>query len=384
VWNGAISFGLINIPVKLYSAITPKAVRFNQIDPSNGARIRTRKVNAETGEEVDSAELVKGFEISRNTYVTVSEDELAALSPRATHTIDLEEFVELEQVDPVYFDGAFHVAPSTGAAKPYALLVRALEESGRVAVSRFVMRSKQYVALMRPVDGRLMLSMMVYADELNPAAEIPEFDDLGDVAVTDREVAMAEQLIASLAADFEPEKYHDSYREELMGLIEAKASGVTPVLEAPSAPNDDVVVDLMAALERSVAEARQARGRHPSSGADADTDDSDATGGTDGGGGSGPTAGPRRRRADAGGSTGGSRPSSTAASSAPPAKRATKAAGGSPAGKAPAAKAGAKKPAAKKATKATATKATAAKTTAAKATAAKAPAKRAEATRKSA
>ena len=287
IWSGAISFGLINIPVKLYSGVSQRTVRFNQLDPTNMARIRNQKVNAETGEPVDTSELVRGFEVSKGNYVVVTDDELAALQPRATHTIDLEEFVELDEVDPVYFDGAFHVAPGPGAAKPYALLVEALEESGRVAVARFVMRSKQYVALMRPVDGRLMLSMMVYADELNPASDIPEFDDLDSVELTDREREMAEQLIESLAGEFDPERYHDSYREELMDLINAKASGATPALDGPEAPADDVVVDLMAALEKSVAAAREARGRHPSTaegGADAadecdgGSDEGDVTG----------------------------------------------------------------------------------------------------------
>jgi DNA end-binding protein Ku len=347
VWSGAISFGLINIPVKLYSAISPKAVRFNQIDPSNNARIRTRKVNAETGEEVDSADLVKGYE------VTITDDELAALQPRATHTIDLEEFVELVEVDPIYFDGAFHVAPGTGAAKPYTLLVEALDKAGKVAVARFVMRSKQYVAVMRPVDGRLLLSMMVYADELNPATDIPEFDTLADVEVTDRELVMAEELIESLSAEFEPARFRDTYREDLMGLIEAKAAGAAPALEAPSAPSDDVVVDLMAALERSVAAAKEARGRHPSVGGAekpaAGAEKAPATGASAG------------KAAPAKGSTAKKAPAKATAENAP-AKKA-------PAKKAPAKKATAKKAPAKKATakKATAKKALAAKVAAEKA-----------------
>ena len=138
IWGGAISFGLINIPVKLYSAVSTRAVRFNQLDPSNNARVRNKRVNAETGEEVDPAELVRGFEVSKGNYVIVTDDELASVQPRSTHTIDLEEFVEIDEVDPIYFDGAFHVAPGPGGAKPYALLVEALEESGRVAVARFV------------------------------------------------------------------------------------------------------------------------------------------------------------------------------------------------------------------------------------------------------
>jgi DNA end-binding protein Ku len=261
LWSGAISFGLINIPVKLYSAVSQRTVRFNQIDPSNNARIRNLKVNAETGEPVDTSTLVRGFEVSKGQYVIVTDDELAAIQPRATHTIDLEEFVDLEEVDPIYFDGAFHVAPGPGAAKPYRLLVEALDRSGKVAVARFVMRSKQYVALMRPVEDRLLLSMMVYDDELNPASDIPEFDEVVEVEVSERERAMAEQLIESLTGTFEPGRYHDTYRGDVMGLIEAKASGATPALEGPSGPSEDVVVDLVAALEASVAEARASRAR---------------------------------------------------------------------------------------------------------------------------
>ena len=263
VWSGAISFGLINIPVKLYSAISPKAVRFNQIDPSNNARIRNRKVNAETGDEVDSDKLLRGYEITKGSYVLVTDDELASLLPKASHTIDLQEFVQLDQIDPIFYDGAFYVAPGQGGAKPYVLLVQALEEAGRVAIARFVMRSKLYVAAMRAVEGHLLLSMMVYADEINPISEIPELSHVEDLELTPRELEMARQLIDSLSAEFEPEKYHDTYRDELLAMIQAKAAGATTAVEAPEAPADDVVVDLMAALEKSVAAAKEARKRHP-------------------------------------------------------------------------------------------------------------------------
>jgi DNA end-binding protein Ku len=271
-WSGAISFGLINIPVKLYSAITHKSVRFNQLDPSNNARVRNRRVNAETGEEVSTDDLVRGFEVSKGNYVQISDDELASLQPKASHTIDLEEFVDLDQIDPIYFDGANHVAPGVGAEKAYSLLVSALEKSGKVAIARVVMRSKQHVAVMRPVEGRLLMSMMVYDDEINSAEEIPEFDTLGNSEVSDRELDMAEQLIESLSADFQPSKYHDTYREELLDLIDQKASGATPVLEAPSEPTDDVVVDIMAALEKSVEDAREKRGRKGSRKSDREAD----------------------------------------------------------------------------------------------------------------
>jgi DNA end-binding protein Ku len=266
VWSGSISFGLINVPVKLYSAITEKQVRFNQIDTRNNARIRQQKVNAEDGSEVPTEAIAKGFEISRGQYVIVTEDDLAQVQPRATHTIDLETFVDLDDIDPIYFDGAYHVAPDDRAAKSYALLVAAMEAANKVAVARFVMRSKQYVAVMRPVDGTLLLSMLVYADEINPVSAIPEFDDLGEIDINERELAMAEQLIESLSSDWEPEAFRDTYREELLELIHAKVDGATPAPATAETPAETNVVDLMAALEASVAAAREARGRHPSAG----------------------------------------------------------------------------------------------------------------------
>ena len=225
IWSGSISFGLVNIPVKLFSAITERNVRFNQIDTRNGARIRTKKVNAEDGTEVPADVIAKGYEISKGRYVLVSDDEMASLQPRATHTIDLEEFVDLVDIDPIYFDGAYYVAPDERAAKSYALLVEAMDAAGKVAVARFVMRSKQYVAVMRPRDGHLVLSMMVYEDEINPVEQIPEFDQLAEVEITQKELAMAEQLIDSLSAEWQPEQFHDSYRDELLDLIDAKDAG---------------------------------------------------------------------------------------------------------------------------------------------------------------
>ncbi len=275
IWSGSISFGLINIPVKLFSAITERSVRFNQIDTRNGARIRTRKVNAEDGSEVPTDVIAKGYEVSKGRYVLVTDDELASLQPRATHTIDLQEFVDLEDIDPIYFDGAYYVAPDDRAGKSYALLVEAMERAGKVAVARFVMRSKQYVAVMRPREGHLVLSMMVYDDEINPVEEIPEFDQLEEVDITDKELGMAEQLIESLSAGWEPDRFHDEYRDELLDLIHAKDAGEERVVEAAEGPSEDTVIDLMAALEASVAAAREARGRHPSTGSGAEVADED-------------------------------------------------------------------------------------------------------------
>lgn len=267
IWSGSISFGLVNIPVKLYSAISEKSVRFNQLDKRNGARVRQLRINEIDGTEVPYDQIVKGYEISKGTYVTVDESEIADLLPEATHTIDLECFVGLDEIDPVFFDGAYYVAPEK-AAKPYRLLVDAMERSGKVAIAKFVMRSKQHVAVLRPRDGTLVLSMMVYADELNDAGEIPELDAVGAVELDDRELAMADQLIASLSEDFDPASYHDTYRTQVLDLIERKAAGeqLTPAVTA--APSGDRVVDLMAALEASVAAAKSSRRRHPTAGAD--------------------------------------------------------------------------------------------------------------------
>ena len=264
MWSGAISFGLVNIPVKLYNAVSPKTVRFNQIDSRTGSRVRQKLVAEADGEEVSRDQIVKGYEIRPGDYVTVSDEELAALDPEAAHTIDIEEFVDLAEIDPMYFDKAYWLAPDKGNPKPYALLAEAMASSGRVAIARFVMRSKQYLAAIRAVDGRLVMSTMTWADEINSPAGIPELDGVDEIDVSEREELLAAQLIESLAAPFEPDKYRDTYREQVMGLIEAKASG-TELVTTTSGPPSGQVVDLMAALEASVSARAEAKGRHPAS-----------------------------------------------------------------------------------------------------------------------
>ena len=265
VWSGTISFGLVAIPVKLFHAVRRQSVSFNQLDDRNMARIRYRKVNAETGEEVGDEHIVKGYEIAKGRYVVVDPDELEPFMPVATKSVDLEEFVDLADIDPVYYDTAYHLAPD-GPPKPYVLLARAMEESGKVAIGRFVMRNKQYTAAIRAEEGRLVMSTLAYADEVVDPADIEELHGLDAVDVSSKEVAMAESLVASLAADFEPTKYHDEYREEVMALIQMKADGEEfDVLE--SAVEKPKVVDIMAALEASVAAAKEARGRHPTTSA---------------------------------------------------------------------------------------------------------------------
>ena len=260
IWTGSISFGLVNIPVKLFSAVKRKNVRFNQIESETGARIKQKRVSATTGEEVDYDNIVKGFELPSGEYVVITDDELSALDPDAVKTIDLLEFVDLVEIDPLFYDSAYYLAPSPDTQKPYKLLVSAMEESGKVGIARFVMRTKQYLAAMRPVDGKLVLSTMVYADEIVAPSEVELFDGLDDVDVSDQEVEMARQLISSLEADFEPDKHSDTYRIAVLDLIDRKAAGEETVF-APPADDDSggSVIDLMAALEASVAEAKKAR-----------------------------------------------------------------------------------------------------------------------------
>lgn len=258
IWNGSISFGLVNIPIKLFTAVSRRAVSFNQIDGRTGSRVRMQRVSAADGSEVPYDEIVKGYEISPDRYVVVDPTELEAIAPEASHTIDLEAFVDLREIDPVFYDAAYHVAPATGAARPYALLTRAMEDEGKVGVARFVMRTRQYLAALRPREGYLMLSTMVHADEVVAATDIPELRDLTGDGVAERELDMAKQLIASLDTPFEPERFRDDYRERVLELIEHKAAGEEFVIEPEEAPPTNVV-DLMEALEVSVREARTSR-----------------------------------------------------------------------------------------------------------------------------
>jgi len=264
IWSGTISFGLVAIPIKLYNGVSKKSVSFNQLDERTMSRIKLKKVSADTGDDVPDEHIVKGYEISKGRYVVVDPDELEPFIPSATKSLDLEEFVDLDQIDPVYFDSPYIVAPDK-TPKPYLLLARAMEQANKVAIGRFVMRNKQYVAALRAVDGKLMMSTMVFADEVVPTSAVDELDGLDEVEVSDKEVLMAEALVESLSAKFEPKKYRDDYREQVLDLIERKAAGEQ--FEAPAqvvaAP---AVIDLMAALEASVRAAKDARGRHPAGG----------------------------------------------------------------------------------------------------------------------
>ena len=254
IWSGAISFGLVNIPVKLYSAVSRKTVRFHQIDSSSGARVRQKRVGGD-GEEVAYDQIVKGYEIGPDRYVTISPEELESLEPQKTRTIDIEDFVELEDIDPMFYDHPYYLAPDTGAAKAYRLLVDAMDSSGKVAIARVVLRSKEHLVAIRPRSGVLAMETMLFADEVISPDALDELSDDGEVKTSDRELKMAQQLIDSLTSEFEPEKYRDEYRERVLDLIERKAQGETVVIETP-AEEPAKVPDLMAALEASIASAK--------------------------------------------------------------------------------------------------------------------------------
>jgi DNA end-binding protein Ku len=252
IWSGAISFGLVNIPVKLYSAVSRKTVRFHQIDAESGQRIRQQRVNPGSGEEVPYEQIVKGYEISPDRYVTITPDELDALEPQKTRTIDIEEFVDLEQIDPIYYDHPYYLAPDKGAAKAYKLLLDAMEEADKVAIARVVIRSKENLVALRAYRGAITLETMLFPDEVIQPDTIEELGATdGDVKTTKRELDMAKQLIESLSGDFDPSGYRDEYRERVLDLIERKAAGETITIEAPAEEKKEVP-DLMAALEASI------------------------------------------------------------------------------------------------------------------------------------
>jgi DNA end-binding protein Ku len=252
IWSGAISFGLVNVPVKLYSATSPKTVRFHQLSAKTGVRIRQKRVDPSTDEEVPYEDIVKGYEITPDRYVLIDPDELDALDPKTTKTIDIEEFVNLDEIDPIYYDHSYYLAPTAGGAKAYRLLLDAMQEAGKVGIGRVVIRSKQQLCALRPTGEVLTLTTMLWGDEVLPAERLDELDSVAESEASDRELKMAEQLIESLSAAWDPGQFHDEYRERVLDLIERKAAGeeiaVQPQAEEPAA-----APDLMAALEASLA-----------------------------------------------------------------------------------------------------------------------------------
>src|SRR5215203_2150586 len=253
IWSGTISFGLLNVPVRLYSAVARRSIALREIRESDSARIKHRRVAEGTDEEVPYENIVKAYELSPGQYVPLSKDEMAALAPEKTRAIDVQDFVDIEEIDPMYFDSPYYLGPADGAEKAYSLLAAAMETSGKAAIARFVFRNKEHLAAIRPAEGVLTLTTMRFHDEVVPPSELDDALPDKKPKVAKREREMAEQLIDSLSTEFEPNSYRDEYREQLLALIEQKAEGKEIVAPEAEAPKATKAPDLMAALEESIA-----------------------------------------------------------------------------------------------------------------------------------
>jgi DNA end-binding protein Ku len=262
IWKGSLSFGLVNVPVEMHTATAEHTVRFHQLEKDTADRVRVKRVNERTGEEVPYSDIVKGYDLG-GEYVVITPEELEAVAPERSRAIEIVCFVDLVEIDPVFYRNAYYLAPQGEAAqKAYSLLRRAMEEANKVAIARFVLRNKEYLVAVRPRSDVLVLETMFFADEIREPAGLPAADDS---SFSERELATASLLLDSMTKDWEPEEYHDDYQERLLDLIERKRQGevVTAVAPPPAAAP---VVDLMAALQASIDQARDGR-----SDADADT-----------------------------------------------------------------------------------------------------------------
>jgi DNA end-binding protein Ku len=252
IWSGTISFGLVSIPVRMFTATESKELRFHFLDRRDLTPIGYDKVRKDSGESVPSEDIVRGFEIDKGRYVPIEDEDLDRLDIELTHSIDICDFVDLDDIDPVYFRKAYYLLPQDGAEKPYRLLVQALEQTGKVGVAKVVIRNKQHLACLRTWQDALLLETMYYADEVR----LP--DELGDLPkpkLRGAEVDMATSLVENLSEKFEPDKYNDTYRKELLELIRAKAKGK----ELPEREEHEAeVVDLMEALRESVERTKRA------------------------------------------------------------------------------------------------------------------------------
>jgi DNA end-binding protein Ku len=260
LWTGSINFGLVNIPVRMHTAQHEHEVSFHQLSKRTGNRVRYRKVDEGTGRELDNDDIVKGYEVANGEWVTFTDDELEDLRPESTRTLEIEEFTDLSEIDPIYYDRTYFLVPedNAGAKRAYHLLLTAMQERGLAGIGRVVIRNKQYLAAVRPFDGVLALSTLRFADEVAHPRDIDDVD-VGRGKVDAKSKKLATALIDSLAGPFDPKKYHDTYTEELRGLIEQKAAGETIEPSAPREEKRAEVTDLMAALEASLASKGQKR-----------------------------------------------------------------------------------------------------------------------------
>lgn len=254
IWSGTISFGLVNIPVKLFTAARDRDVHFHMLSKDGHCRLRQKLVCPETGEEFEFKDTTRGYEIAPDDYVIVTDKELESLKPEAGRSIEIVDFVDLDEIDPIYYDRPYYLAPDEGGRHGYRLLLEAMDRSRKVGIARFVMRSKEYLAALRPAGDVLVLETMRYHDEIVPAREV--VGNVGKVKVNEREREAAERLIEALVNAFEPEKYHDEYRERVEELLERKAAG-KEIKAQPARPREPTsVINLMEALQQSIESAR--------------------------------------------------------------------------------------------------------------------------------
>jgi DNA end-binding protein Ku len=254
IWRGAISFGLVSVPVRMFTATSSKELRFHFLHKEDLTPIGYDKVRKDTGEHVDPEDIVRGFEVEKGRYVPLEEEDLDRLDVELTKAIDICDFVDLDEIDPIYFRKAYYLLPEDGAEKPYLLLVRALEETGKVGIAKVVIRNKQHLACLRPVEGKLVVETMYYADEVRKPEPVEVKGELRKA-----ELDMAKSLVENLSEKFDPEKYDDTYRKELLELLRAKAEGTE--LPEPAEDGGGEVVDLMAALRESVERTKKSRAK---------------------------------------------------------------------------------------------------------------------------
>jgi DNA end-binding protein Ku len=251
IWSGSISFGLVNVPVKLYPAVSRKTVHFHQLHDADGSRIQQKRVCVADGEEVPYENIVKGYEISPGRYVVIEPGDLETLEPKKTKTIEIERFVDASEIDPILYDQPYYLAPAPGAAKPYRLMLDAMREEGKVGIARVVLRQKGHLVALRAHGEVMTMETLVFSDEVVPPSTHDELAG-ADVEVSERELEVARQLIGMLSGPFEAANYRDEYREAVLALIERKLAG-EEIAVAPEAPAPAAVPDLMAALQASVA-----------------------------------------------------------------------------------------------------------------------------------
>ena len=258
IWSGSISFGLLNVPVKLYSAVSKQTVRFRELREGDGSRVKHKRVAESDGKEVPYEKIVKGYEYAPDQYVVLGRDELSELEPQRSRAIEIQDFVDLDDIDPIYFEQPYYLGPDKGAERAYALLVQAMKDARKVAIARFVLRNKEHLAAIRPMDDVLTLTTMRFHDEVSSPEDVDGevFEEAKPKKPEKRELDMAKQLIESLTSNFEPDKYRDEYREELLDLLERKAEGKEVVSAPTEEPEPTKAPDLMAALEESLAAVR--------------------------------------------------------------------------------------------------------------------------------